>query len=108
MKQRRSIVIAANDATQELVAAATGQIVRVLAFVLSAAEAGASAIFKSGTTSISGTISLETGNPVAIAAPPIPNGDAELMVTAPGAALNLTAVNNVGGFVVVEVVTQTP
>ncbi len=108
MRQRRTVVIAANDSTQELVAAATGQIVRVLAFVLSAAEAAASAIFKSATTSISGTIALETGQPLSVCAPPVPGNDAELFVTAVGAALNFTAVNTVGGFAVVEVVTQTP
>ena len=101
-------MVAASTTTQELVAAASGQIVRVLAFCVTAVAASASAIFKSGTTSISGTINLSAGIPAIASAPPIPTNDSDLFRTAVGEALNVTSVGNVGGYVVVEVLTQTP
>lgn len=108
MRQRRSIVIAASGAQQALVAGVTGQIVRVLGFMVTAVAGSASAVFQSASTSISGTLNLAAGTPATAMAPVVRDGDAELFRTVAGEALNITAVGNVGGFCVVEVVSQTP
>lgn len=107
---RETVVIstAASGAT-ELVAAVAGDIVRVVGFFMSAAGA-VTAQFKSATTVLTGAMSMVTGVPLGFGAVPRYPNDGILFQTAPGEALNLvlSGAVAVGGFVLVERVSQTP
>lgn len=97
-----NVKIDAAATSNTIYAGATGKVIRVLGYVLVGAGT-VTATWKSGTTALTGAMTLAAGTPVA--APVVPLRDFAHLATAPGDALvlALSSTVQVSGHAVIEV-----